>query len=495
MDYSGTVKAFVVPPAIDPANKGKPLVDLKLAYAKAWNGDAMREYADALASASLDDIEMARPQIYYTVDNISRRLADEVFAITYGLKETSSPEALVEGILEGVSKDAEGLLSQCDRAPRNRWKLTQFSGALAYLAEISSFCSAVAESHDPSFSRLADVAGRNFARISSEAERFRAETAARYPEVADILPVPSEISAAADASLSNVDFQLPRLSATTVGRTLDAIGDVNDLWAIANGVKRKEMIASRRHQPLQEREAKELVEDVTRLMVDFDNTFNGRGFLAEMRKIAVAFRYDSLRSVDWSLKHNEASIRRDRKGIYDSAEEHQVQIEEAIARLPENRRRNQKSAAEMQTVANMLSGFLHDVGRSIRGEKPDAFVKFRKENGALVGEPDVPGSDVVVIYDDHVVRRNGNHPEAVYAVRMSADAVAAGVPPLESVRDRLFGQATNYHSLVQCLTELDNKIEQKFFFGGQRIAGHDGFTILGGATSLQDEAPSPGMRP
>lgn len=498
----GPVKAFSIPPAIDPAIKGAPLADLTLAFAEAWNGPAMRQYADALATASVDEIERARPQIYFTANNVALRLQDESFAASSSVKDLSSPTAMIGEILGGVAKDADALLRECDQSPRNRYRLRQLAGALSYLAEIHVFCTTVARSCDPDFASLADLAGKSFNRISAEAEQFKRETAERYPEVAEIIPTAEETSAKAEQALKSMDFTLPRLSKMSARRVLDTIGDHGDLWSIANGKNRDKYIETRQHIPVDEKGAREISEGVRQLMSDFDDVFNRHGFLAELRKCAVALRYFALNYANSAHTHTEGEIRRQRKSIYDSDQEHERRIKEQIARLPQEKQRDLKSAADYQTKANMISGFLHRVKQGLADEKTaalhaptSAFISFRKENGALVGELDIPGKDAIVIYNDHIVRKEGRHADAVYAIRMPAQAIADGVPALEEVRQAMFDKATNYHSLVECLNELDNEIERKYFFDGIRISGHDGFSVLEGEVSLDDHAPSAGLHP
>jgi hypothetical protein len=489
-DRSGIVMAFSIPPAIDPRLKGQPLSDLTHAFGRAWDGAAMRRYVDALAAASIEQIELARPHIYYTADNISRRLWDEAFAATRSVKDTSSPEALVAEILDGVAKDASEYLAECDHAPRNRIKLHRLVGVLSYLAEIRAFCVAVTPSH-PTFERLADVSGKAFDRLAAETELFRQQSSGRYPEVAEVIPAAGQIAAAASAALQDMDFSLPRLSSASIDRLLLTIGDHNDLWKIASGKNRDQIIASGHHIPISHRDAEEIVSGVRRLVEDFDSTFNRVGFLAELRKCAASYKYLSLESAENAERYNESGIRREleRKSPYDTAKQHQARIDAALARMPADRLRNQETAAERQATANMLSGFLHGVERALRGKTSEAFIRFRRSNGALVGEIDAPGADAIVIYDDHVVRPQG-YPEAVYVIRMPAEMVAAGVPPLAEVRAAMSNQATNYHSLVQCLTELDGDIERRFFFDGTRINGHDAFDVLNVAVSLAEEEPS-----
>jgi hypothetical protein len=493
-DRSGIVKAFSVPPAIDPGIKNTPLCNLTHAYARMWDGPAMLRYADAVSAASVAQLELARPQIYYTADNISRRLWDEAFAVTRTVKDTSSPEALISEILDGVTKDASQLLSECDNAPRNRIKLRRLAGALSYLAEIRTFCSAIAPSY-PAFEQLADISGKAFDRLASETERLRQEVAGRYPEVAEIIPAAGQLAAAAEAALQAMEFSLPRLSRASIDRLLLTIGDHNDLWRVASGKNRDALIAAGHHIPITERDAKTIVSGVRRLIEDFDGLFNREGFLAELRRCAASYRYLSLQSADQFQRTDEVSVRREfsRKSPYDTNAEHSARIEAALARLPADRQRLQKTAAEMQSLANMLSGFLHGVEQSLRGKTSEAFIRFRKSNGALVGELDVPGADAIVIYDDHVVRAHG-YPEAVYAIRMPADKVAVEVPPFADVREAMFDRATNYHSLVQCLAELDGEVECGYFFDGIRITGHDAFDVLAGAVSLSEEAPPSGPR-
>ncbi|MGY3582296.1 hypothetical protein ACVIGB_000779 [Bradyrhizobium sp. USDA 4341] len=486
------VRSFSVPPAVNPGIKHTPLCDLSHAFGQAWNGAAMRRYVDAMSAASAEQVELARPQIYYTADNISRRLWDEAFAVTRSVKHTSSPEAMIGEILDGVAKNASQLLTECDNAPRNRIKLRRLAGALSYLAEIRTFCAAIAPSH-PAFEQLADISGKAFDRLTFETERFRQDAAGRYPEVAEIIPIAGQFATEAEAALQAMEFTLPRLSRASIDRLLCTIGDHQALWRIASGKDRDKFIAAGHHCPITEREAKEIVSGVRRLAEDFDSLFYKKGFLAELRKCAASFRYQSLESADQSERRDESSIRRERKSPYESTAEHRARVEAALTGLPAQRLRMQKSAAEMQSVANMLSGFLHGVERSLRGKTSEAFIRFRRSNGALVGELDVPGADAIVIYDDHVVRAQG-YPEAVYAIRMPADMVAAEAPPLTDVREAMFGQATNYHSLVQCLTELDGETERGYFFAGIRINGHDAFEVLDGAVSLSEEASCPGPR-
>ena len=89
--YVQMVKAFAVPPSIDPAIKGASLTDLTMAFAQAWDGPAMRRYADALSAASLEHLERARPQIFFCAKNVLQRLDDESHAVTRSVKHIASP--------------------------------------------------------------------------------------------------------------------------------------------------------------------------------------------------------------------------------------------------------------------------------------------------------------------------------------------------------------------------------------------------------------------
>jgi len=484
-------QTFSVPPRIDPNIKGHPLTDLTMAFAEAWDSVAMEKYAAALASATLEEIELARPQIFFTLNNVLQRLMDHAVATRL---INVDPVTLVDHMLEGVVKEVQSMLGECDKEPRNRYKLRRLASSLDYLSELREFCS-VAQSVDTSFSSLEKKASVELAETLDRVEKFRQETASRYPDVAAILPAPGVLEVKATKSLSEADFDLPRLSAQSFKRTLGILGDHGDLWDAADGKNRQKLIEMGRLQPLSQRDGREIVVGVSRLMKDYDRVFNRHGFLADLRCVAVANRFMSILRSDMVLSHTESEIRARRKYLYDTQEEHQKKIEEEIERLPANRLRDQIAASQWQSAANTVSGLLHEVEKVLKDKTSAAFVNFRLESGALVGEMDV-GGDAIVIYDDAVVRAEGNHPEAVYAVRMPSSALVDQVPPLEDIRAMMFSQATNYHSLVECLTEIDGEIERDFFFEGRKIVGHNGFDVLGDRISLRSEdAASPAMSP
>lgn len=493
---------FLVPPRADKGLRGSPLGDLSMAFVEGWDSDGLKKYAKGLADAGTDEIERARPQIYHTLNSLGERLKDSAFNITYGIEKGlgygnsfSDPAKLTGHILRGVISDADELLKACDAAPKNQYKLRQLATCIDYLAEMNVVCESLSRD-DGRFRPLAERANGALVRIATAAVEFRDAVGERYPQARDHIRDISVVREEAATRVSETPISLPRLSKGRFDRALSTIGDQNVLWQIAGSEDRRAAAAKTpAYRPIDDKGAADIASEVGSLMGDMDAVFNSHGFVGGLVQLAVSLRYQALNKSAWAEEYGEGYIKRSRKSLYESKEEHAARIERDLLRLPSERLDNLKSAANLGAEANVMASFVNAVSIAVKGKPAAAFLAFRREGAALVGEVDVPGRDAIVIYDDHIVREGGRHPDAVYAVRLPASEMAGGLPPLEDVRERFFERGTNYHSLVEALSELDGDIERSYFFDGLHVAGHDAFEVMDGAVHLRDEEPLSGPRP
>jgi len=477
------VQAFWIPPQINPGIAGSPLSDIYFQKVHLGDKSDTRAYREAVDSASEEELELARPQIFFILRDLKDRLLKFASRIDPEIQSCKTPTEIAENILHGVSVDALHLLDSCDRQPRNKRQLSQLKGVAVYLAEISLFAAAISEK-DGNFSNVADQALPAFDGVARSIDKFRSATKDRYPEVSSILPSSAEILEEARRRIASATYSVPRLSPERLETTSGLCGSHDILWDIASGRQRQEYIDKGRYRPLQGKEASVLREEVSSLLNDFDDVFHSEGFVAELRQIVAAQQYSGLLALKHANERTEASIRRERKSIYHTRKEHEARIEEAVRRLPKERKWAKERASNALASANMLSGFLADAGRLLSEKATkEARIEFVPTEGAIVGQLDVPHDYAIVIYDDHVVR--DLHPEAVYAVKMPIAELTNGVPPLEEVREAKFGVATNYRHIEECLAELGNRTERSYFFDGIVIVGHNGFDLIKGTVTSE----------
>lgn len=468
-----------IPPAINPEIGESPLSDISGLHLHVGSRPDARGYAKAVMEASAEEIELARPQLYFAVSELVERMIHNLsFDMEKEVKKAKGPYGLVSAILKGVAADAGRILRECDRRPRSQSAASELAGVLGYLAEMDCVIAAVAELHDPSFGPLARKVSEAFSSFASEVDAFRKATQERYPKISTTVPSSGDARRAAAEALAGADFSMPRITKERMERIMSACGDRDLLWAISNGGKtRKDYLAKGWHRPLSEAEAEELRLSVAGILTEYDSVFNEPGFLAELRQAAVSLRFRGLSQIAFTEKESEGSIRHQRKGLYETKEEFGRRIQEEVRNLPKEKERFRGMAVGTLSAADMVGSFVSAVGQSLRpGSRSGGYIDFRIRDGALVGE--FGADQAIVIYDDHIVRDGGRHEAAVYAVKMPLSALHDGVPPLEDVRERMFTSATNYHSVEECLGELDNATECGFFFDGFKVAGHNGYGLV-----------------
>lgn len=470
--------AFSIPPAINPEIRTSPLSDISGLHVHASSRPDVLAYRDAVLGASDEELELARPQLYFVCNDLKSRLVNACSEAASVIENARTPMEVASKIFGGVYLDARNLLAECDASPRNKNRARHLAGAYSYLAEIEAFARSLAEGHDPSFSGLAKEAAETVSALGREIDEFRGATKERYPEISATLPSSADMRKASANAVRDAALSAPRLSADRLDRIMGDCGDHGELWAIASGQSRQKYIESGRYRPLNKRDADSLRGKVSGLLADYDDVFNGTGFIAQLRQLAVALRFQGLSYISRAGRNDEASIRRSRKGLYESAKEHAANIKRMVAQLPRERERTLAEGGRALSTSNMLSGFLGSADRYLNpGKSVGAFLEFSRHDGCLVGIPDVSSEHAMLVYDDHVLDRT-IHPNAVYAVRVPATVLANGIPTLEEARGHEDWPGTNYHSVQECLGEFDNEIEQNYFFGGTKIVGHDGFDLI-----------------
>ena len=382
-----------VPPAADPVLSRSPLIGASVTFERAADESALAGYAEALSNSSVVEIERARPEIYFSADNVARRLADEAFAIVKTRKLPRSPKAMIDDIMQRVASDASTMLVDCKAAPGDRGKLQQFAGALAYLAEIYVFCSTVVDRHDASFVQVSESARRKLARLLVEAHVFRVSAAPFHPEVLELVPEIDQIYRAAEKALETADFSLPppRLSPASVRRVVEAVGDRATLWAVASARGGKRPVSSASYQPIDASGAAEITGGVRKLMEDFNGVFNRHGFVADLRKAAAAFRYVALERLDWLDCDRETVLRRERSSYYPAAER-EDRVAAALENTPAARLESLDAVIVNKAVANMLTAFLAEIGPAFDVEFASAFRKLRQDNAVNGDDLKAPGS-------------------------------------------------------------------------------------------------------
>lgn len=489
-----TMTVVSIPPGINPEIADSPLSDISGMHVYVSSHPDAVAYAKAIRNASDGEIELARPQLYFVLSEVDERLLHGSYRVETEFLKLKTPKDIIGNVLEGVSVDSKRFLSECDRNPRSRAAAQRLAGVMAYFAEVEAFVAGLADGIDESYRPLSEKASKAIRELASEIDELKRTTKERYPALSKALPSLDELRRAARAKLEETDFSVPRLSRERLERLMGECGDRDILWRISDGGKAREKYISKGwHRPLSASDAESLRDGSATVLEEYDSVYNSHGFVSELKQMAASLRYRGLYQAHQADTHTEAAIRRERKSIYDTKAEHERRLAERIAAIPRDKEFFRHGAAELLGAANMVSGFLAEAGRAFRSAQDvSGYLEFSVRDGAMVGESG--GEEAIVIYDDHVVRAGGNHPDAVYAVKLPASALRDGVPPLEEIREERFSAATNYHSVEQCLGELDNLTESGFFFGGVRISGHNGFDVVGEWKSALAAGQSPSMK-
>lgn len=493
------VSAFNIPPAVNEGMRNSPLSDISGMHVYLSSRPDAEGYARAVREASDDEIELARPQLYFVLGELKERMfVHSVHADLYFTKEPT-PQALLGSVIDGVSADAGKLLVECDRNPRSKVHARRLAGVHAYLADIEAVAGAVAAADREAFGDMAEKASGEFSRFAAAVEALKKATEAHYPVIAETVPSAEEARSTAAAALAADDFSVPRLSSDRIERLLAACGSRDVLWSVSSGVARREKYIEKGwYRPLSKADTDELREGVAGILEEYDSVFNRPGLLAELKQVAASLRWRGLSDVDMAESLNEASVRRRKQSRYERDEEYRNGIEAEVARIPKDKESRRSQARKALSQSSMISGFIADAGRSVRPEIRADFIDFSVRDGAMVG---AFGDQAIVIWDDHIVRQGAGHPDrtvraaAVYAAKVPLSELEDGVPSLEEVRERMFSKATNYLSAEECLGELDGEIESGFFFDGSRISGHNGFDVLPEWKAELEAGSSAGLKP
>jgi hypothetical protein len=480
-DHGRSMMAYSIPLAVDPALRGEAIADISGIHLHSSSTPDVEGYRRSVDAATEEQVELARPQMYFVLTDLKERAFNSAMQAETVANGAKTPLELVTTILDGVSADAARIFADCDSRPKGKGGLQTLDSVSVYLAEIAVFARTVADRHDAAFAPIADMAERLWQGHAEKVDRFREETAARYPGVAETVRPSSEAHAAAVTRVAGADLRSPVLGNRRFDDVIGACGDWRTLSQVGQGgEKRRAFIEKGWHRPVTGEKARTLRADVCELLRDFDRTYNAEGFVAELRRVAVGFRHHGMNRIDWAKEHTEAQVKGMKKGLYDSDEKHRRRIEDALEKLPQDRLRTYRDATSLLARAHTVSSFLAAVDRSLHPERElQAFVSFTDRDGVLVGLTDVPSLDAMVVYDDLPLRAAGRHELAVYAVRMPVAALAGGVPTLGECREAGH-PGTNFRSVEECLAELDGAgIERTFFFDGIEVVGHDGFVAVG----------------
>jgi len=347
-------------------------------------------------------------------------------------------------------------------------------------------------SADPEFEGLALRAKELLSSLGARTDAMRDGAMPSYPEIVEELPSLAEARAEAGRVLAAASYDVPRITPQRIERLMSDCGGRDVLWSIASGGKRQDFINNRNYRPLSPDETKALRDGVAGLLEDYDSVYNRGGFVSQLRQLAVSLQHDGHARIEWAESLTEGSVRRRRKGLYETEAEHAREIEEAVTRLPEDREAHLGEARRLLSSSSMVSSFLAMAGRLLRpGAEFPAFLNFVEVNGALVGTLDRQHPFVLAVYDDCFVSER--HPGAVYAARIPVDVAAESLPSLAEVSARSDWRATNYRSVEECLGEIGNGVERSYFFDGVDVRGHDGFEALAARKAAASAPEAPGM--
>lgn len=470
-----TMTSFRVFPPVDDRLRDMDIASVLLARDVVTDFDALAKFRAAVAVASVEELELARPAILFQLSELKEFITSTAVRVSMDGTVKETPEKTLEAILTGVVKEIGGMISELDRSPRNRSLPRTINGAMAYLAEVVSFTARIAEKHDASFLSLSEDASMAFIKLADRIRRLKEQTVERYPEIAKNLYDPADILNAADARVAIADLNVPKLTDGQFDEVSWAVGDWDILWKIAQKEEwRAEYIEKGWYRPFGDEDAEHFRGKLLGLLDDVNEPFNGGGLINELRMIPAVLYHMGKRAIDYADGYDERDIRRSfERSKFRDKEQH---MQEEMESLPQNRFSDRTRGMNNLASSDMLSSFLVEIEKSFHPDKvfPNRMRFTRHESGPLVGTLDRQWDYAIVIYRDKGVGPR----DAVYAVRIPLADMESGIPDLEAIRWHPEYKATNYYSIDDALVDMGGEIEANFFFDGLRVEANDGFKLL-----------------
>jgi hypothetical protein len=471
MGYGRSMMAFRVFPPFASAFSDTPLGKAALGRDIVTDHERLEALIDAIDAASTEELEMARPVLHFHIEELKDFLRDTSWQVRDVLKLDKGPAAMIEGILDGVSKDVREAISAVDRAPRHRKHQQVVRGTMDYLAEVLAFANAAAPACGAGFDKITKKASATYIKCAKDIRKMATELEGRYEGVTERLGDPDAMLREADTHVREVDMTIPDISAQTLERVLAVLGDRDRLWHVYNSDERlKDALEKGHHRVYSDFDAVELRRLVGKVFREVNRSYNTGGIAAELMMATSAIRYSATNYINTADKHTAQAVRMTRKVQYESEKEREERIEKRIGEVPGDRFFSRSEAAACMVKASMMGDLLNDVHASLHPEKPVSRVSFERfAEGILVGE--LPGlKDAIVIARD----RSVGEQDGVYLARVPHSKIVEG---FDCQRAKEF-DGTNFYSADDALRDLGSELVRTMFFDGLPINGHNGFEIL-----------------
>jgi hypothetical protein len=463
--------AFRVAPPFASAFADTPLGKAALGRDIVTDYDRMEALIAAIEAATTEELEMSRPVLQFHIEELKDFLRETSWHVRDVLKLDKGPAAMVEDILDGVSKDVSKTISKVDGTPRSKKQQHVLRGTMGYLAEVLAFANAAAPACGSEFAKVTKKASEAYIEYARDIRKLATELEGRYEGITERLGDPDAILREADVLVRAVDMTIPDISAQALDRVLAMLGDKDLLWHVYNGEARlKSALEKGHHRVYSDFDANELRGLVVRIFREVNRSYNMGGVAAELMMATSAIRYSATNYINNADKHTAQAVKRAKKSQYESKEEYAERIEKRVGEVPDDRFFSRSEAAAYMVKANMIGDLLKDVHASLHPEKPVSRVVFERfAEGILVG--DLPGLEdaIVIARDRSVGERDG-----VYLARVPHSEIVEG---FDCERAKEF-DGTNFFSADDALRDLESDLVRTMFFDGLPINGHNGFEIL-----------------
>ncbi len=472
-DIAGTrtITSFRVFPPFPAALEDTPLGKAALGRDIVTDFDRLEKLIAAIETASTAELDMARAVLHFHVEELQDFVRDTSWMARDLLKLNKGPAAMVRNILDGVSKDVRTTFDAVDGAPRHQDHQHVLRGTMGYLAEVLALANAASPAFGAEFEQLTKKASDNYVRYSKWIRKMASELEPRYAGIIERVGDHDKMLREADARVREMDMTVPDVSAQTLNALLSDLGDKDHLWDVFRSEKRmKHAIEKGWYRAYSEADADEVRQRACKLFRDVNRAYNTGGIVAELMMAASAIRFTGSSQIDGADKYTVQEVRRTKKGLYDSKQEHEERIDQLVQEVPDRRFAARADGAYYLAMANLIGDFLNDVHVILHPEMALSKIRFERfADGILVG--DLPGvDDTVVISRD----RSTSTPDAVYLSRVPKSEIGG---EFDSARAKEF-PGTSFFSVDEALHDLGSEMLRDWLFDGLRIDGHNGFDVL-----------------
>ncbi len=443
------------------------------------HGDSIREIADAIETAPLDQIELARTAILHALECLDREFVDIGNSMVYDISKanledvtSASTESFFRNVVENAMDDAESLLKEVKKSPSSKSKIAALEDLSTALAEITELGFAGAVGVDIRQRRAAfeenAMALRNWistmpggspkAALANVGDRsvLKARLASQVEASGRVTPKDLDMATFLILSTAGEKFLYRHASLPPLER---------ERLAIAKGFK-----------SLKEDEANALRKTLVDALLMYADVTQPRGLIDFLRGMSNVNAYTAQSFITESISGKWESEAREtnKRKSFASKTEKTKDLERALADI---KRQKERQRFHSVILANYASDFqtryedlivrassVLDRDTSVTDRRTLRLTKDEATN-AVIGTFDRAALPSILIYPDPFVVVEG----AVYAMSAPASLIADGIPEFSlEVRGHPDLKATkNWYSIENAIVDLTaDAFSQTFFFGG-----------------------------